>query len=348
MQFNKDNLLHALESVEPGLASKQGVVEQSNCYVFQNGEVASFNDEIACRCPLDLGGLTGAVPADKLLELLRKLPEDELGIENGEGELRLNGKRREVGIRIEKDVALPISTVEKPGKWRELADDFCEAVALVGECASSDASRFELTCIHVHPEWVEACDQFQLCRWTLDTGMSKPTLVRQQTLRHVGALGMTEVSETDGWLHFRNKKGVVMSCRRYLEDFHDFTQFLEVKGETVVLPKGLADAADRASVFSSEDKDNDRVTVDLKGGKLTISGQGMSGWIKERKKVKWTGKPLKFLISPKLLIGIVKRTNECVIAEERLKIANGPWTYVACLVKPESKEPKEEGTEGGE
>ena len=53
--------------------------------------------------------------------------------------------------------------------------------------------------------------------------------------------------------------------------------------------------------------------------------------LREARKVKYDGPPIKFMISPRLLTEILKRTTDCVITKDRLVIDGGKFTYVGCL-----------------
>lgn len=336
VRVKREELLRRLQSVAPGLAAKE-VVEQSSCFAFQNGKVYSYNDELACQCPSGLGKtFAGAVLAKPLLELLEKLPEDEVEVDIGEGELVIVGKRRRAGIRMEAEITLGIGNVETPETWRELPPGFNDAVEVVGTCASADDARFSLTCVHVHPKWLEACDNYQLLRYRLKTGAEKPFLVKRDALRHVTALGMAEIAETVNWVHFRNPNKLILSCRRYLEEYPDLNAVYDVEGAPVTLPGGLAEAVDKASVFL-QDQDS-KVLIHLSPGKLKVKGQGADGWFYETKKIEYTGTKMEFLVSPKLLVELTKRQVECEVAPERLKAKGAKWTYVAVLSKPEVKE----------
>lgn len=341
-RVNREKFLHTLESVQPGLSPRE-IIEQSSCFVFKGGEVFSYNDEVACRCNTDLPEeVEGSVQADPLLNILRKLPEDEIEIEVGETEFLVKGKKRQAGIRMEKEILLPVGSVERPKKWSPLHEHFAEAVGIVQQCAGKDESQFSLTCVHIHPEWVEACDNFQLCRWEMATGLKKSTLVRQSAIKHITSLGVTEFSETSNWLHFRTGS-LVFSCRRYVEDFPDLAGILEV-GEAIKtsLPKGLADAADKAAVFSAENTDNNQIFLSLSQGRLKVRGEGVSGWYWETKRMNYDGPPLEFYISPELLIDLLKRHTDCLLSTERLKVDTGSYTYVSCLGAVRDKEQESE------
>lgn len=348
-RIGREQLLHALESVSPGLGE---VLEQSACFVFSNGNVYTFNDEISCRCPVEVGDLTGAVGSKAILDQLRKWKETDVVLSNGDGELVITGKRsRQAGFRMEKDIILPIKSVKRPKEWKSLPDDFCEAVNVVGNCAGNKSSDVQKTFVHVHPKFVEACDGVQLCRWRIKTGVSKSLLVRKEAVKALPTLGVTEFGETEGWLHFRNKEGAILSCRLYVEDYPDYAEDLKVTGTKATLPKGLAEAAEKTKVFLDEQAEaggGGLVMVELKPGKLVIRGQGVHGWYREPKKVNYSGEAISFLVSPALLIDLVNRHNDVEVSEDRLAVNAGNYRYVACLSRPDEggqdKEPEE--TEG--
>ena len=162
MRIKREELLKKLEQVKPGLATRE-IVEQSASFVFANGQVATFNDEVAVRVPLE-SDIYGAVRAEPILSLLSKLGEDEVELFVEDGVLSVNGKRGRAGIKMESEVLLPIESVEVPQEWKQLDAEFVDAVDIVGSCASSNDVNFNLTCIHIHPEWLEACDNYQIGR----------------------------------------------------------------------------------------------------------------------------------------------------------------------------------------
>lgn len=335
MRHDRDTLLRRLEAVAPGLAVREAV-EQSSCFVFKDGRVVTFNDEIACSIECDIG-FEGAVAAKPLIELLGKMVETVIDIsvaENG-AEVIIKGKRRRAGITIEAAITLPISVVEAPSKWADVDPEFADAISVVQQCASKDQNKFHLTCIHITPDLVEACDNFQIARYPVSTGLAAECLVKKDSLKHIVGLGMTEVSETKTWLHFRNPSGLVLSVRREKLDFEDLDSILDMKGTHTTLPGGLAEAIEKAQIFSGENSENNVVIVELRTGQLRLRGEGASGWYEERKDVKWEGEPLSFNIAPKLLVDITTRTNDCYLTPGRLKIDGGKFVYVTCLGKVE-------------
>ena len=344
MQVNRMSLLNTLESVYPGL-SKREMVEQSSCFVFKDGRVTTFNDEIACSHETELQ-FEGAVQAEPLLAILRKLGEEVINVEIESGEFRYRGKRRRGGVRMEAEILLPVDSVDIPKEeqWKHLPPEFSTGVSFVEKCCGKDEQSFSVTCVHIYPKWVEAYDNLQVARYNMRTGVKEAILVRQNSIKHIHALGMTEICETGAWLHFRNPAGLVLSCRRSTRNeldpgsLLDVSKLLDFSGTPTALPKGLADAADKAEVFSTENSDGNVVRVQLKTGKLKISGRGNSGWYEELKDVKYKGDPLDFLIDPKLLAEITSQHNDCEITEDRLKVDGKRFVYVTCLGKGSSKD----------
>jgi hypothetical protein len=341
VRVNRENLLHSLESVKSGLAPKD-IIEQSSCFVFKDGRVWTYNDEASCNGPSPLNGkFVGAVKAEKFLEVLRKLEEDELDVETTDSELIVRGKNRRSGVYMEQQILLPVDVVEKPKTWEKLPDEFCDAVAVVKECAGADSSRPALMCVHIHPKWLETCDSYQICRWRMKTGISQPTLIRKKSIEAAVELGVNEFSETDRWVHFRNAAGFVVSCRKYEDEFPPLTKLFEVEGTSVALPKGLYDAVEKAQIFSAENAvENNQVTVRLQTGKLRVRGEGVSGWYTEVKKVKYEGPTIEFMIAPKVLGELVKRHSECVISPTKIKVNGGSYIYATVLSQVESEEEK--------
>ena len=340
MKINREQFLNDLETVKAGLSPRE-FIEQSSCFVFQDGEVMTFNDEVACRKGVELK-ITGAIQATNLLAILEKIDDPELMVrENDKGELEFKGKRKGFGITKDAEVFLPIDKVEKPKKWRTLSKEFTEAVGLVQHCISTDESKFLLTCIHLHPEYVEACDNLQIMRCKVDTGLRAPILVRGTSLVHITSLGMDQVCVTKSWIHFKNHDGLILSCRCYSEEYPDLGKLIEVEGNPIVIPKGLKVASERAAVFATDKSGDPYVSVSLMPGKVRLLGEGLTGWYREVKKVAYDGPSIDFVIAPELLRYVSEKYSEATISDCKLRAEGGNWEYITVLGKP-AEEPDAE------
>ncbi len=174
----------------------------------------------------------------------------------------------------------------------------------------------------------------------MKTGIREDLLLKRDSIKPISDLGMTHFSEGDAWIHFKNPIGLIYSVRRYLDDYPDLGPYFDVEGTPTGLPKGLVEAVALAEIFSMEnaDKGSNLVKVILKGNRLQIEGEGVSGKYRSRlKKVNYKGPDITFLIAPKLLVEITKKHNEVEIAEDRLKVDGGRWRYISYLFKADDE-----------
>lgn len=360
--IKREDLLSDLEAVKAGLSPRE-FVEQSSCFVFQNGWVMTFNDEVACRKQVGIT-VTGAVQSSALLSILQKIQDEDLKVrQNADNELEFRGKGKGFGIVMDADIYLPIDQVEKPrdNDWFALPKDFVGALELVQHCVSKDENSFTLTCIHLHPDHIEACDNLQIMRVECRDVVTEPILVRGASLIQILSLRMTQVAVTKVWIHFRNAEGLIFSCRRYDEDYPDLRSLLDFKGHPVTIPKGVKDAADRAEVFAIDRSGEPLVHVSLAEERICITGDGLSGWYRELRKINYTGPKLEFLIAPQLLKHISENLNNASISPKKLKVVGQlvtlskegakekrtetVWEYATVLGQPRVREMRNPETE---
>jgi len=321
-------ILEVLEAVSPGLAKKE-VLEHTGCFLFTGDYVRTFNDEIACEHPLPSGlSISGGIPAEPLLRLLRSLPDEEVRMEQTDDELCIKAKRRRGGIRLKQVDSF--AEVKIPDKWESMPEGLADAVNVAQECVSTDEFLFILTCVHIHPQWVEGGDNYQLVRYPIETGIDESLLLRRGSLDRIKGLEATEWAWTEDWVHFRTGSGGVISYRRYMENYPDFTEIVNVSGETVKLPEEMKRVVERAGIFSA-DEGTDQVRIELKSDEIRVRGEGSNGWFEERDNVEYGGEPLSFLISPNLITELTCRNNKCEIAKRQLIVKTPKFRYATVI-----------------
>jgi DNA polymerase III sliding clamp (beta) subunit (PCNA family) len=353
IQIDRETFLNDLQMVKGGLSARE-FTEQSSCFVFKEGWVMTFNDEVACRKKIQPTKLHGAVPATRLLEILDKIEDPKLRVGSKDGELIFRGKKKGFAVTKEKSIVLPIDQVESPGEWRALPTNFADALGRVKKCVSGDETKFILTCVHLHPEFIEACDSRQLFRHRMDLGLKEAVLVRGVALNEIVALEMDHISITESWIHFKKEgkdgnDSLIYSCRKYAEPFPDLNSVLKIKGRNVVIPRGLQMTAERAGVFADDSSSGEPwVTVTMSPGRMVIRGEGNSGRYWENKKIDYEGPEISFIINPSLLRDIAETYKNARVSENLLKVTGGKsieeggkWEYVARLGKMDDKEEKD-------
>lgn len=338
-RVNREEFLHLLETVRPGLSTKDTLL-QSSCFVLSDGWLITFNDEVSCRIRTDLPeDVRCAVVAAPLMRVLSQFKEDAVELHFTDSELKVkSGKRQRAGIRLEAEVVLPYEAIEKPSGWQDLAPEFLEGLKIVKETAGRNEKEFATVCIHIHPEYLESTDRMQASRYRMETGVERPFLVRKDSIVPIINYGMTRVAYTETWVHWKNKAGLIYSAHRYVEDYLKLDKLFEFRGTPASLPKGMDQASKLAEIFSGEDLDDPNVEVRLRDGGVTVRGYGNNGWAEEDMEVAYHGENLAFKISPKLLCTIVERHNNCQVSETRLRAEGENWEYLVGLEVVSSKE----------
>jgi len=347
MRIKRQTFLQQLESVQPGLAAKD-VIPQAACFVFHNGGITTFNDHVGCRLKSEVGEeITGAVIAKPLLALLQKLPDNEveISVEDhkekdsddviGQNFLVRGSSNREARLRMETKILLPVKDIEAPEKdaWFKLPETFTEAVDVVSSCTSKDDTNFMITCIHLHPDYLEACDNIQAVRYPIKTGIAEEMLIPKENIQHVLGMDMVKVAVTPNFIHFRNPAGLRMSLRRYKETYLELTPVLVLEdgSKKWTLPGALADTIACAEIFSQENPENQELKVSLKEDRMLIVGVGSSGTYRETKKVSYSGKPKSFMIAPKMLAELAKQHQEVMLGPTKIHVSTGRFVYISSI-----------------
>ena len=74
------------------------------------------------------------------------------------------------------------------------------------------------------------------------------------------------------------------------------------------------------------------VTVNIKKGMMTCHGEGPLGWVKEKVKIKYTGKEIEIKVQPAMLIQILQHLRKMVVGD-RLLFKGDDFNHVIALTK---------------
>lgn len=368
MKIKREEFLNDLHMVRAGLSSKE-LLEQSNCFVFKDGYVFTYNDEIACHKKTDMI-LGGAVPAQKLLASLEKLKNDEwLEVyHNPDGQLEFRNLvysktdkkwfrgTRNFSFTRDVEILLPVEKITdempKENQWGKLPENFSNVIDKVKDCVSSnEADNWSLTCVHIHPKWIEACNNLQLMRYHVALGHKVPILIRGVAISNIVGLGMTHISASPNWIHFKNGNGLVYSARKFVDPFPaGMDEVLVVNGKKITLPQTLVNAGEIAALWGADHIQGVETTLTFRlappkqgarNGSVLIEGRGLSGdFYKETLPCAYSGPPLEFMLTPSLLKHIVSNYRDAQITDRKLKAVGGVpgksgyWEYVSVLSRP--------------
>lgn len=320
--IDRKQLLHDLESVKKGLSSKD-LIEQSTSFIFTDGKVVAFNDDIFAMKKIDLD-IEGVVEADALLKLLHKAKDKEIKIEFNENEMRIKGKKFSAGLKFDPEIRIPIDEVNIPKEYNfvEAHPDFAQLAKRACLTAGRSLSEPLLTCVHLHDNIIESCDndRITVCRLYNNRNNLKDVLVPATSLLEISKENITHLFIDDSWAHFKIDDGTMLSTRLYNEEYVDLEEFLpeEDEFEFIDLPDGLSEILDRASIFSKDKFSMENIVdVEIKNKKLMIKAGSESKWFSEKAVIK-TDSNFSFSINADFFKEVINTTNKVAIIEDNL------------------------------
>lgn len=335
MKINRVELINILSAVKPGLATEERI-EQSTSFVFQNGRVVTYNDEVAVSHPVNMD-IEGAISAKEFLALLSKLKDDSVELTVSGSELRVNGKKARAGIKMIAEIALPINEIQEPKTWEPLPEGFAEAIKFCIFSCSKDLTSPALTCLHVHKDKIESCDNFRITIRYLDASyFNEAILLPASAAKDLINYNVTEYAKVGGWLHFRTKADTVFSCRTYGDlEYPNLERFLEIDGGALKFPEDTKESLARAGIFSTSGagKGEERVKIVLSDGLMVVHGEGDTGWFEESSRVRYKGGDTHFEITPSFLEVVLSLTDEATVGNDRLKFEGDNFVHVVSLLE---------------
>lgn len=319
-----------LNDASLGLSTKESL-QQSNCFVFANGRLITFNDEIMVRTssPLDFDMV---VNATDFMGIVSKIPDDEIDVSRRGGEVVVRGKKRKAGIACVTEVVLPVDAVPVPDKWHRLADGALAAMMQAARTCGKPDDDYLSTVVHVTPDRVEACDNVRMFRVDGPTGVPGELLVKAHPLLELEGTDAVKVALSAGWVHFKTAGGAEIALRADAAKYHpDIDAILTLdKPAKVTLPTNLGEIVGRAEVFLSGDRDA-RIGVRIADNDLVLTARKEGGWYKERKRIMYAGRVLDFEINPKFLVEILSRARDVMVDARKMKIAGDRTQFVVSL-----------------
>ncbi len=340
MEINKQELQQALTVVKPGLANKNTAVDQGSSFAFQGGYVVTYNDEISIRCPVEGFDITGALHAEDLYALLGKLKGDKLELEIKGPELLVTSGKSKAGMILEQEIKMPIDEVPEVGDWVDLPESFSTWLRFVAETCRKDLSQPIINCVHFAENRLEATDSFRVALVNLGEDMGDFLLSASSSMRvsEFQPIRMTYKADS-GWVHFQASNDAILSCRVNEDTYPKIEHFFDRKGEEFSLPKNIKELVDRAEVFSRRDTMyEESMEITVEDNWLKVRSQNEYGWYEEKARVRYSGEPLNFLITPGLLRNIWKVGQTCIVDKQAVLFYGDHWKYVSMLREKPSKD----------
>jgi hypothetical protein len=333
MEIEVSDFKKALEIVKPGLAATTTTIEQVTSFAFTKKNVITYNDEICIYHPLGDLKLQGAIEAELLYKFLLKVKTAQISLEIDETKVTMKSGRSKAEFNIDPEIKLPLDDekLTEKGKWYELPKNFIEAVTMAKACTSKDMIRVKLTCVHVNKKGIiESSDGYRIFRYRLGEKLPiNSVLIPANSINSVIRIKPNKVADGNGWIHFKNDAGTVISCRVLNEEYMNVSEHLKdgKNGVELEFPKELVTTLDTAEIFA----ENFMVKITITKKKLIVTSQSQLANFKEELDLVNKVEPFAFQITPYLLKDILKQVSACTIYNDRLIFKNDNWKYMTEL-----------------
>ncbi len=333
MNVNRKQFLDLLNRASIGVTPRD-VLEQSGSFVFDHGQVVTYNEDICFRAKVEIPD-SFAIPAADLIKLLGKFDEDEIEVSVKGDQFRIRGSGKSAGLTCFREVTLPFSDVPRGKNWTKIIGGVFEIMVHAAKTCGRDYTRPQTTTVNVSPNLIQGFDNHRLLRATVKTGFPSEVCIPATAIISMARMEIVLVDVSKGWTHFRSSNGDEISvhciCDKYIEGLE---KIIDVKEAVRVrLPSNMADSIERAKVMLEDDYDS-RLRVEIEEGKIVLRAQKGAGWYKESRKASYEGPPLAFDVHPDVLVDIVALARQVKVAPDRMKIEKGDICYVIALMKP--------------
>lgn len=346
LEVQRKDAIKKLENAMVGV-TPNAILEQSNTFVFKDGDLITFNGEIFTRQDSPFGTeIEGSIIANDFLKILQRLPDEVIKVEVANGEIRLRGKNKRAGLRMMSEILLPYGDIVAPEKWKKIPEGLWSALIQASHVCGKDETMPKTTHVHITPDAVEATDSFRVFRATLTTKIKKEMMVHANGLLNASQYKPTKMGATkDSWFHLKTEDGMCVALLCCASDYYDkemLDELFDVVGETVSLPSNLGDILERASVMDSPTQSlgawDSQISLTLTENLLKVKARKEEGWYSETKKVKYKGPDMTFSIHPTFLKELVARTRKVIISDRQIKVEVDNIIFTAALETSDKEE----------
>jgi len=191
MKINRQQFLGCLDTASLAISAR-GVIDQSNCLIFKNGRLLTYDGDVRIDVP-GIDGVAGAIPSAGLIDLVKKIPDAEIEVrQESDGELIIEGKNKKAAIRSEQSIVMDLSDIPIPTKWGSFRDGIMNHIRRAAETCGVDDTWGAATCVHITKDLIEASDNFRLFRWEGKTGFREEIFLPAHSIYLLSDFAPTE------------------------------------------------------------------------------------------------------------------------------------------------------------
>jgi len=307
MKINRIKFLSVLKQVMPGIESDSVLLEGSDTFIFHDGFIHTYNDNISVSIPFPIldksnNPVSGAIKAKDFYNLLNRYSGDTITLipkldkwllksENAVAELTLLEN-----TLIDKVKGLS----DTKNKYINIPEKFIEGISI---CLFS-SNKSVLAGIFVENEIISSTDEIRINWYNMVTSINNSFWITDEACKELVKLNnLKSISISDSWVHFKTEDKTIFSCKRLNQENYPIKMIKELvernqKEKTDIsnrLPEGLMAAINRAAALSTNIESFDTIKLTFSNENIEVYSERTSG--KYTETVAWE-KPLKREIEP--------------------------------------------------
>ena len=326
MIIQKKELLESLKMCMPGIESGSNTLQGADSFIFHNGKIFTYNDNISVTVPINQEGLLeegieGCVKAEEFFKVISKFPSDEIKFSVSENEtwsLKC-GKAKAEFTLLDFDFESRINTITPDKKnWVDLDEDF---VLGIGSCKMS-VNKTQVSGVYFSENDIVSTDGNQMNAYVMKKTNLPTFWISDNSASELLKLKKLVAMQIQGpWVHFKAEDETIFSIKT-LQGQYPYKTIKNVidtsDPEKAILhakfPKELFNAIDRAVSFSMDISEHSAVRLVISKEKIEVSSERNSG--KYNEKVSWEEKidsdfePFTVYVDAQMMEFVAQRTVE--------------------------------------
>jgi DNA polymerase III sliding clamp (beta) subunit (PCNA family) len=337
MEIKTEAMLHALNEVKPGLATKS-IIQQMENVTFTGNDIITYNDQICVLYPFETD-FSASIRHKDLMKIITKISTETFDMTLNDNEVLIAAKSTKAGLTtiIEDEISTNIDSLirqlpndDNEIKWQDLPAEFMSGAMLCISAAETDMSKGILACLYTNGKDLICSDNQRVSWYQLTENLNAEFFIKATILSELSHFEFKQFSISDAWINFKTENDAVFSTRLVKGKAMDY--FLKVfngfDDKKIPLPEGLSELIDSASVMA-EDEDQRGMKITFEENRIVCSTQSSRGWIEKEMPVEYKDNtPTTFMISAKYLRQISGLPLTMTIGENKSLFESGNFKHV--------------------
>ncbi len=313
------------------VGSKGLTLDSSGHLLFFDSKMALKSSDAIMFCESPLPGRF-SVRLDLIVNLLSKIPADEISMKVGDDELLVEWESGSGGIRkIEADPLV----IEEPETWHDAPESFNAVVKSACACANTeDSLRRAYNCIRISPNSVEATDgrQLYMHKWSVELEADVFVLadVVQKAVSQMDAI--SKIAMSDEYFFLSDVNDVCLAIRK--ADGSGFPKLSNVidslDGKQVKLPVIPSNALGVVKVFTEDTLR--KVLITIEDNKVVLESRIEDGWAREVIPCEYQDDPIKVAVNVDFVGNVFASTDPVIVSDTMVGIVGSDNIYIVATI----------------